>query len=630
MVIKGSGSTRFNQIWFLVILKGVFWILFLLFYAKLEGSMLQRCESIRYSKSELLALRIGIGYNLFNTVHDRVMIKSLGIRRKRRKARRFKEGVCNKWNKFMEYRQPRASFHGRLTVDYTNLINIKLMISRTLNTKTRQLAVSTINIQSIANKHLRVLDYFMEQNLDLCIITETWLNDNCPTICTDLNTDAVSFHPLMRVRRGGRIGLLHKKTLKLSDIEKKEYETFELASARVQVKNKTFKVYGIYHPPPLPINRHTNLQFIEELSEKMSIKLVDNLDILITGDLNIAMNQEEDNDKELLDDWINSNSLRNLVNFSTHCSSNTLDLMIVRSAQSMITSNVSPSKYFSDHREVNVIFSFLLEHQTKSIRSKKSVNVDVLKHDLEVKAIALCRVKDINSLAAGYNEMLKQTLAAHLPEKMVTITLCPKNPWFLDELNQIKRAMRSLERRWVRNKSEENWVDYKELRNVYCKIFRHTKKTAFSNKVQEIGSDAGKLYKLVNNVLGREKDNPLPDGNSYKRHSEEFAEFFLDKISRLRPKLDGILTYNPTMRQIDQTLMEFKLVSLSEVCKHMYKLGSKKSALDPLPIDLHKECVETLVGVTTHIINTSLQEHTFPLIWKEALITPLIKKQNLP
>ena len=65
-------------------------------------------------------------------------------------------------------------------------------------------------------------------------------------------------------------------------------------------------------------------------------------------------------------------------------------------------------------------------------------------------------------------------------------------------------------------------------------------------------------------MLGREKDNPLPDGESYERLSEEFAEFFLDKISRLRAKLDGILTYNPTMRQIDQSLMEFKLVSLGK------------------------------------------------------------------
>ena len=287
----------------------------------------------------------------------------------------------------MEYRQPRASFHGRSSVDHTSLINIKLMLPRTLNTKTRQLAVSTINVQSIANKHLRVLDYFVEHNLDLCIITEIWLNDICLTICADLNTNAVSFHPLSRDRRGGGIGFLYKKTLKLSDVEKEEYEMSELASARVQVKNKIFKVYGIYHPPPSPINRHTNLQFVKELSEKMSIKLVDDLDILIMGDLNIAMNQEEDSDKELLDDWINFNNLRNLVNFSTHCSGNTLDLMIVRDVQSMIASNVSPGVYFSDHREVNAILSFLkppLEHQTKRIWSRKSVNMEALKCDLEV------------------------------------------------------------------------------------------------------------------------------------------------------------------------------------------------------------------------------------------------------
>ena len=202
------------------------------------------------------------------------------------------------------------------------------------------------------------MDYFLKNNLDLCIITEIWLNDRCPTICADLNTDAVSFHPLIRDRRGRGIGFLHTKTLKLSEVQKEEYEMFELASAKVQLKNKIFKVYGIYHPPPSPVNRHTNLQFIEELSEKLSIKLVDDLDILIMGDLNIAMNQEEDRDKELLDDWINSNNLRNLVNFSTHHSSNTLDLMIVRKVQSMIASNVSPGEYLSDHREVNAILSF--------------------------------------------------------------------------------------------------------------------------------------------------------------------------------------------------------------------------------------------------------------------------------
>ena len=154
-------------------------------------------------------------------------------------------------------------------------------------------------------------------------------------------------------------------------------------------------------------------------------------------------------------------------------------------------------------------------------------------------------------------------------------------------LNQLKRAMRSLERRWVRNKCDENWVDYKEFRNIYCRKLRQTKKTAISDKVQEIGSDARKLYKLIDNVLGRKKVNPLPDGESNESLTEDFAEFFLDKISKVRAKLDDKLTYNPNNRHIDKCLRKFELVSPSEVCKHMHKLGYKKSALDPLPVDIY-------------------------------------------
>ena len=108
--------------------------------------------------------------------------------------------------------------------------------------------------------------------------------------------------------------------------------------------------------------------------------------------------------------------------------------------------------------------------------------MDALKSELEAKATALLRVKDINCLATGYDEMLKQSLDAHILEKMITITLHPRNPWFSNELNQLKRAMRSLERRWVRNKSDENWADYKELRNVYCRKLRQAKRQLLVTK----------------------------------------------------------------------------------------------------------------------------------------------------
>ena len=42
-----------------------------------------------------------------------------------------------------------------------------------------------------------------------------------------------------------------------------------------------------------------------------------------------------------------------------------------------------------------------------------------LKRELKAKATALLRVKDLNCLATGYDEMLKQSLDAHVLEKMI-------------------------------------------------------------------------------------------------------------------------------------------------------------------------------------------------------------------
>ena len=36
--------------------------------------------------------------------------------------------------------------------------------------------------------------------------------------------------------------------------------------------------------------------------------------------------------------------------------------------------------------------------------------------------------------------MLKQSFDTHIPEKMITITLHPKNPWFSDEPKPAKKS----------------------------------------------------------------------------------------------------------------------------------------------------------------------------------------------
>ncbi|KAK9951779.1 hypothetical protein ABG768_028212, partial [Culter alburnus] len=51
--------------------------------------------------------------------------------------------------------------------------------------------------------------------------------------------------------------------------------------------------------------------------------------------------------------------------------------------------------------------------------------------------------------------------------------------------------------------------------------------------------------------------------------------------------------------------------------------------LDPIPTHLLQAIAPTLLPALTHIINTSLQTATFPNTFKQARVTPLLKKPTL-
>ena len=69
-----------------------------------------------------------------------------------------------------------------------------------------------------------------------------------------------------------------------------------------------------------------------------------------------------------------------------------------------------------------------------------------------------------------------------------------------------------------------------------------------------------------------------------------------------------------------------KSLSIDDV-RHIIMRSSKKScSLDPVPTSLVVECMDELLPVITLIINLSLQSGHFPKVWKEAVVTPLLKK----
>ena len=57
-----------------------------------------------------------------------------------------------------------------------------------------------------------------------------------------------------------------------------------------------------------------------------------------------------------------------------------------------------------------------------------------------------------------------------------------------------------------------------------------------------------KLYTLVSNLMGTNPENPLPKSDNMEKLADEFADFFLEKIQKIRSELDEHPIYQLEMQ----------------------------------------------------------------------------------
>ena len=79
---------------------------------------------------------------------------------------------------------------------------------------------------------------------------------------------------------------------------------------------------------------------------------------------------------------------------------------------------------------------------------------------------------------------------------------------------------------------------------------------------------------MVNTLMGTSSSNPLPNHTNDKDLAEEFADFFMDKIQKIRDNLPENLTYEPTRKSIPR-LAEFRSFNQMEVKKIILSVKTK-------------------------------------------------------
>ena len=117
------------------------------------------------------------------------------------------------------------------------------------------------------------------------------------------------------------------------------------------------------------------------------------------------------------------------------------------------------------------------------------------------------------------------------------------------------------------------------------------------------------LYKITKTLTSDTSEDILPTATSHKELADIFANFFVDKVTKIRSKFQNDENYKIPIRNC-KTLLNFQTITEEELVKTIKIMKSTTSSNDPCNTKFILNFAQILVSVWTNIINKSIEEGT--------------------
>ncbi|XDV37705.1 hypothetical protein PO909_007268 [Leuciscus waleckii] len=166
---------------------------------------------------------------------------------------------------------------------------------------------------------------------------------------------------------------------------------------------------------------------------------------------------------------------------------------------------------------------------------------------------------------------------------------------------------------------------YQSLLSSFSVDVHAAKSSYFHNKINS-SSNTRFLFKTFNTLLCPPPPPPAPSLTA-----DDFANFFTNKTTAINGQFSAPHTQEPrpTPSTANIPLSSFSSLTEEEVSTLLLSSHPTTCPLDPIPSHLLQAISPTILPSLTHIINSSLHTGTFPTTFKQARVTPLLKKPTL-
>ena len=321
--------------------------------------------------------------------------------------------------------------------DYANLIYVDKTSATGIKQHTEKVNITLTNIQSNKSKELQLYKVIKEENINLCVVTEMWLSnkieDDTWVKCTILNNDNLKLANVNRIgRKGGGIALVYCNNLKVRHLEDANQMSFQYAIWELQHKGIKMTIIVIYRPSFSTMNQAIIQSFFEEFTNWMATKSNEYSNMIVLGDFNIHINNDQDADVNRFKDIIEVQGLQQHVSFSMQRYGNTLDHIYTEQGSTVIINYCREGPILSDHTAVICGTNIQRENMTRkevSYRKINKIDLDELNQDIKFDP-SYYNNNTIDELVFTLDKTLKEALDKHAPDVWRIVTVRQKTPWF--------------------------------------------------------------------------------------------------------------------------------------------------------------------------------------------------------
>ena len=404
---------------------------------------------------------------------------------------------------------------------------------------------------------------------------------------------------------------------------------------------KNIRFVTVYRPPPSQENGFTTSGFLSEFEDFLETVTLLQGKLLLVGDYNIHMDCIYKSEVSRFTNILSAYGLKQHVEGPTHKRGHTLDLVISNPEDNIIHECQVQDEVLSDHYFIQCTLKWRKPQPQRvkvTRRNYRDLNMSSFVQDVEEGLRQFPTDGSVDLQVETLSRTILEVLNKQCPLKSSLRRVCSSPPWYNTEIHEARRSKRRMERKYRKNKTDANKQLYLDEKKTFNDMLVTAKTEYFIDKLAS--TDPKGMFATVNTLLNK-ASTILPDNVSPKQLSDDFADFFSNKIKNIRKNMDNGNDSSANICSRDSisestlsgdSLPKFdQFTSVSEDCvlELIQKMPSKSCILDPLPTWLLKDNITLFLPYLTSIVSTSLTSGVFPASYCSAVVSPIIKKHNL-